>query len=358
MTMTSGDEKSRLFRLAMANIRSKIAEQLFFWTGRDFTRPVQIYAVLTTRCNARCKMCTYWRDPVEPELSADVWIQAMRSLRQLSGSYHVQFCAAEALLREDLFEILHATRTLGVTSGITTNGLLLNARNIEKLLAADIFNINISIDSMIPGIHDSLRGAPGLLEKVKQNAKNLAHAIKSQGKHTRIIIRPLVCSENVDNVHEVVEFAREIGASGVNFQPMVKWSSESEKLMQIPPASVQGLVDRLIEMKRGGYPIINSVASMQLWASHFSGQVPANLAPCRVPLRNLSLLPNGDVLLCQSHLTPLGNIATDDVGDMWKSQLGKSERLRIAKQCTELCTGTSTVRKSFKDYLNLFQRLS
>ena len=356
--MTNGDEKSRLVRLALANMRSKFAERLFIRTGWDFTRPVQIYAILTTRCNARCKMCTYWRDEVEQELPAEDWIRAFRSLKHLSGSYHVQFCAAEALMREDLFEILHATRALGVTSGITTNGLLLNDRNIEKLLAVDIFNINISIDSMNPDIHDSLRGVEGLLEKVKQNVQNLAQAIKSSGKNTRIIIRPLVCSENIDNVHEVIEFASSVGASGVNFQPMVKWSPESEKLMQIPPASVRGLVDRLIEMKRDGYPIINSVASMQLWTEHFSGQMPANLAPCRVPLRNLSLLPNGDVLLCQSHLTPLGNIATGDVGDMWRSELGKSERLRITKQCTEFCTGTSTVRKSLRDYIDFFQRLS
>jgi len=197
-------------------------------------------------------------------------------------------------MREDLFEILSATRALGVTSGITTNGLLLNTRNIEKLLATDIFNINVSIDSMNPDIHDSLRGIPGLLEKVKQNVKNLACAIKSAGKQTRIIIRPLVCAENIDSVHEVVEFASSVGVSGVNFQPMVKWSPESEKLMQIPSASVLALVDRLTKMKHDGYPIINSVASMQLWAEHFSGTTPSNLAPCRVPLRNLSLLPNGD----------------------------------------------------------------
>jgi MoaA/NifB/PqqE/SkfB family radical SAM enzyme len=356
--MTNGDEKSRLFRLAVANIRSKFAERMFFRTGLDFTRPVQIYAILTTRFNARCVMCTYWRDAVEPELSAEIWVRAFRSLMRISGSYHVQFCAAEALLREDLFEILHTTRALGVTSGITTNGLLLDDRNIEKLLAADIFNINVSIDSMIPEIHDSLRGVPGLLEKVKQNVKNLAHAIKAAGKQTRIIIRPLVCSENVDNVHKVVEFASSVDASGVNFQPMVKWSPESEKLMRVQLSSVLNLVDRLTEMKRDGYPIINSVASMQLWTEHFSGQIPSNLAPCRVPLRNLSLLPNGDVLLCQSHLTPLGNIATGDVGDMWRSELGKFERLRLAKHCNEFCTGTSTVRKSLRDYIAFFHRLA
>ncbi len=70
-------------------------------------------------------------------------------------------------MREDLFEILHAIRGLGVTSGITTNGLLLNDRNIEKLLTADIFNINISIDSMNPKIHDSLRGVEGVVGKSK-----------------------------------------------------------------------------------------------------------------------------------------------------------------------------------------------
>ncbi|MCK5113602.1 MAG: radical SAM protein [Phycisphaerae bacterium] len=356
--MTNGDEKSRLVRLALANLRSKFAEQLFVRTGLDFTRPVQIYAILTTRCNARCEMCTYWRDPVESELPAADWIRALRSLKHLSGSYHVQFCAAEALMRNDLFEILHATRAMGVTSGITTNGLLLNDGNIEKLLGAGIFNINVSIDSMNPEIHDSLRGVPGLLEKVKRNVENLASAIKRSGSSARIIIRPLVCTTNIDSVHEVVEFAKSVEAAGVNFQPMVKWSPESEKLMRIPLSAVLNLVERLTEMKRAGDPIMNSPASMQLWTEHFSGQIPSNLGICRVPLRNLSILSNGDVLLCQSHLTPLGNIATDDVGQMWRSQLGKSERRRITKQCDKFCTGTSTVRKSLRDYLNLFKRLS
>ena len=139
---------------------------------------------------------------------------------------------------------------------------------------------------------------------------------------------------------------------------MVKWSPESEKLMRIPPSRVLTLVDRLTEMKHNGYPIMNSVASMQPWIKHFSGQIPQNLEPCRVPLRNLSILPNGDVLLCQSHLTPLGNIATSDAGDMWRSELGKSERLRITKQCKKFCTGTSTVRRSLGDYIELFKRLA
>ena len=50
-------DKYRLAKLALSNTRSKLAETLYLKTGMDFTRPVQIYALPTMRCNARCVMC-------------------------------------------------------------------------------------------------------------------------------------------------------------------------------------------------------------------------------------------------------------------------------------------------------------
>lgn len=56
---------TRKIKLAAGNLRNITAEKLYLKTGILLARPVQVYAILNTQCNARCRMCQCRRDNSE-----------------------------------------------------------------------------------------------------------------------------------------------------------------------------------------------------------------------------------------------------------------------------------------------------
>jgi len=356
MRMTASP-KPRLFRLAAANARSKLAESLYVRTGLDFTRPVQVYATVNTRCVARCRMCDFWRRKPQAELPAGIWVRALRSLRRFAGQFHVQFCAAEPLLKEDIFDILRACDRMGLTAGITTNGLLLNDANVGRIIDANLFNVNISIDSMDESVHDSIRGVPGLLGKVKANIDRLLAARARAGSGLRIVLRPLICAETVAGAHRIVEYAAAKGLTGVHFQPIELWTDETKEMFQVDPDRLARAQQRLIDMKAAGWPVMNSPDAIRRWTRHFLSQPAANEAPCASALRNVNIAAGGDVSLCSMCDSVVGNIRTGDLGAIWRSVRARQMRRQLVR-CTRICNGTAVEKRNWRAYLDLFRRLA
>ena len=79
----------------------------------------------------------------------------------------INVTGGEPLVRQDLCEVMeYASKELGFHWGMTTNGILLNEKNIEKLKNANMESISVSIDGL-QETHDEFRGVPGSYEKYK-----------------------------------------------------------------------------------------------------------------------------------------------------------------------------------------------
>ena len=346
----------KVLDLGISNIRNKIVESLYFNFGFDFTRPVQIYGVVNNRCNSKCKMCDYWRIKDPEELPASVWIKGLKSLKSFVGIFHINLSGGEVLLKKDFFEILEYCKKENISVGFTTNGLLLNRDNIQRILDLNVFNINISLDSMDDTINDGIRGFPGSLAKLKENIDILTAQKQKGRKASRIILKPTVCSENLNGLDKIVEYAQRMNLAGINFQPIFKWSKESEEMFKVEKKDLVAMIDKLVQMKKEGYNILNSEASIRQWLPHFNEEIPERNSPCTVALRNLNIISNGDVSMCGFRESKIGNIKNDDFREMWHSE--KTQKLRKALvNCKRLCTATCVIKRSWKDYIDLFVKL-
>ncbi len=59
------------------------------------------------------------------------------------------------------------------------------------------------------------------------------------------------------------------------------------------------MVKRLISLKRGGFPIFNSEENILLWIDNFNKtEEQQKMSSCVGPLRNITILQNGDVDIC------------------------------------------------------------
>jgi len=347
---------SGVFSLIKNNFRNKLAELFYFRLGIDITHPVQIYGIINTRCNAKCKTCPYWRTNDFSELPASSWIKGLRSLKSFIGPFHINFSGGEPLLKKDLFEILEYCKKANISAGITTNGILLNKTNIPMLISLKLFNINISIDSMDSKIHDELRGVPGLLSKVKENVNYLNEYKERVKSSIRIVLKPLVFNQNIYELDKIVEYSNKMNLTGVNFQPILKWTKESEELFKVENNALNDIINKLIVMKREGYNILNSETSIKQWALHFSKSMPKRNSPCVVALRNLTIDPNGDISLCGFRSSKIGNINSDDINEIWYSK--ETRRLRKSLvDCKRLCMATCVVKRTWRDYAQLMVKL-
>ncbi|MDR1853784.1 MAG: heme d1 biosynthesis radical SAM protein NirJ [Azoarcus sp.] len=127
---------------------------------RDPPAPVVIWN-LTRRCNLTCKHCyavsTDTRFPGELDTATalrvleDLWASRVRVLI-LSGG--------EPLLRPDFFEIAQSARAMGFFVALSTNGTLIDERNIVEIAASDFDYVGISLDGM-ETTHDHFRQCVG-----------------------------------------------------------------------------------------------------------------------------------------------------------------------------------------------------
>ena len=346
----------RFLQLGLGNVRSKLAELLYLKTPLDRTRPVQVYGLVNTRCNARCVMCDYWRDENPAELPAAVWVGALKSLRSFAGTFHINFSGGEPLLKADFFDILQYCKGAGISAGFTTNGMLLTGQNIRRIVEIDPFNVNISVDSTDESVHDAVRGTPGLLARVRQNIDRLIEYRDKADSRVRIILKTIVFDRNVGDLDKIVHYASQKGLTGVNFQPVLKWTGAAEEMFNVDKRVLAETVDKLLAMKKDGWAILNPAQSIRQWPMHFDESLPSRTGPCVVALRNMTISANGDIYLCGLRESIIGNIQDGDVGRIWRSSRARKMRKTLVA-CNRLCTATCVVKRNWRDYARLFFHL-
>jgi MoaA/NifB/PqqE/SkfB family radical SAM enzyme len=77
----------------------------------------------------------------------------------------VIFSGGEALLRDDIFEIVGFAKGLGLTPVIATCGVTLTKEKAKQLKRAGIKRVSVSIDGENAATHDSIRNEKGAFVK-------------------------------------------------------------------------------------------------------------------------------------------------------------------------------------------------
>src|ERR1700674_1618348 len=96
-----------LVSLGAKHVRNALSEELYLRTGRDVTRPASIFAEVIERCNYKCRYCDYWRRPnYRDEMSIDEWQEALLSLKEFIGAYHVEFAGGEPYIKKGFLDLV------------------------------------------------------------------------------------------------------------------------------------------------------------------------------------------------------------------------------------------------------------
>jgi MoaA/NifB/PqqE/SkfB family radical SAM enzyme len=224
--------------------------------------PLHVSWVVTSRCNLRCAYCN--RPDTDPgELTTGQATALIDDLAR-SGCAHVSITGGEPLLRKDLPILMARIAHHGMKINMNTNGLLLPER-LNAVRLAD--SVVISLDGP-PELNDAIRG-----KGAWDGAMRGAEQVRNIG--LPLTFYTVIGKTNVGELRYLVELADRMRAR-VFFQPGARQALGSEcgeNLDAAAPEDYRQAMGELIEWKKRGRPIGNSVAALR-YLSHWPDEMP------------------------------------------------------------------------------------
>jgi radical SAM protein with 4Fe4S-binding SPASM domain len=158
---------------------------------------------LTTQCNLKCSYCYSESGPTKKsKLTIDEVRTTLEQARDL-GLTWIDFTGGEFFLFQNWQEALEIARSLGLVVTLHTNGTPLTLKNLSIVQEHGIRCLQISLDSHIAELHDSVRGIPGSFEKSIAGIR----MAKKMKLPVRVCI--MVHQKNKDTVRDTIKWFRD-----------------------------------------------------------------------------------------------------------------------------------------------------
>jgi MoaA/NifB/PqqE/SkfB family radical SAM enzyme len=344
-----------IMKVASGYMKSILREQAYVRLGLDFTKPFHISLALTNSCNSKCLMCDCWRIKNEERVTYDRWMDWIAQFKAYNNNIKVCVAGGEIFLYDGAFKILEFCHSNNIPFNITTSGLLFNKGNARRILDLEPFDINIALDSLKDEVYEEIRGVPGLRTLLRNI--DMLNEMNVGKRKTILNMKTILCRQNFSEIEDIVEFAKKKKFAAVMLSAVERTTEETHDMFNIDKKHLRALIDRMIAMKKEGYPIANSVASMNSWMDYFDERNIADY--CTVPLSSIFLEPNGDVKLCA--VTALKSIQDIYIGNLNQKSLAsimKSEKQKFVKKSLVYCKRNChyCIRRGFGEYVGIAKR--
>jgi MoaA/NifB/PqqE/SkfB family radical SAM enzyme len=167
-------------------------------------RPLWAQINITSRCDLDCAFCTEY-DNARGDVPYDDVVRRIDKCHEL-GVLHTDLIGGEPLLHPDLPRLIGRITGHGMTTGMTTNGLLLTPRKLDELVGAGLGRLQLSVDGAHPsaGTPKSLATLAGKID------------LAAQRPSLRFRVNTVICDATLDQVEEVARFCFARGVP-VNF---------------------------------------------------------------------------------------------------------------------------------------------
>jgi MoaA/NifB/PqqE/SkfB family radical SAM enzyme len=282
------------------------------WQMRVMRRPFVLSHGINARCNLKCRFCEYWAKPGKEMTTPEIFRMLDDAESFGIGAYNAW--TAEPLMRKDLPEILRHAKGLGLITSLITNGVLLKAR-VHEL--TDLDYLSVSLDGIKS--YKELRGADpdAVIDGIKA-ARDAGH---------EILINCVISSKNLHELDDLVGLAKSLRV-WISFEPINESPGVAGKVWDELGIRNRGeyehALDRLIDLKKEGAPIINS----QTYLKMIRTQKPD--FRCHASDIVLHVSADGTIENCRVERALLGNVS-DGIQKVWDSSGEK--RKQISKNC-------------------------
>jgi AdoMet-dependent heme synthase len=286
--------------------------------------PISVQLDLTYRCNERCVHCYLDHDDHGEMNTAE--IKHLLDEMAEAGVLFLTLSGGEIFLRKDFFEILEYARALTFAVRLKTNAILVREREAERLRELGVENIQISIYSHRPEIHDAITLVPGSLKR----SIDAIRFLKSYG--LQVSIANVLMLQNMQDYPQVRELARELDVE-FTIDPTITPKMDGDRAilnLNIERAALQ----RVFHDEE----LVGDVESFCKPAAAADEDEMDSL-PCSAGHTACYVSPYGDVYPCVQFPLPTGNVRTQRFLDIWQHSEKMNEVRDIRMRDLPTCSG-------------------
>ncbi len=301
----------------------------------DQFRPVLCYLYTDWRCNIDCHYCFQYNND-RPGMDFETAKSAIDWLKSI-GCRVIPLMGGEPLLRKDfVLKVIRYGAENGFFMYLPTNGYLLDKAFIDEVGKAGVAAINLAVDCVAPR-----KGLPKALLNIEPQFRYLVERQKKYGYLTFFNIN--ICRNNIKDVKLLTEIAHQnqigtdyhLNEPPHNFVDTHHYRHHDDMLSITPDQydEVSELLDWLIEKQRRGWPMVNSIAHLQLFKERMRG--PIKPWDCRAGHNGALIRPDGSLSPCFDLIT-----YDHDWGRIWEPKFDEAALQSVKKRCMPYCSST------------------
>ncbi|HXY07350.1 MAG TPA: radical SAM protein [Terriglobales bacterium] len=269
----------------------------------DLGVPLSVHLDLTYRCNERCVHCYLDHDDHGEMTTAEV----ADLLVQLAdaGVFFLSLSGGEVFMRRDLFEIIEKARRLLFNVKVKTNGVMIRKEEAARLRQLGVEQIQISVYSHRPEVHDAITKLPGSLARTIRAIRLL----KSEG--LKVSVSNVVMRANFVDQSGVMMLARELGAEYM-LDPTITPKLDGDRsilALRIPGDELKQIFHN---------PELVGNVEEFCAAPPPPGEDVLEGFPCSAGHTACYISPYGDVFPCVQFPLPSGNVRRQRFLDIWR----------------------------------------
>jgi len=269
--------------------------------------PKVILVATASPCNAKCVHCPCTLNPnIRKTADQFITLDNYKKIVDESGPHgaHIRLSGyGEPLMHPKFNELMEYGALKNAKVSLITNGSLMSTKKIESIIKGKLESIEISIDSHIPDVYESIR--VGLkYKKTKENIMRLIETRDTVNSDMRIMVSIIDQPSKNPNIKDSVAY----------------WNEYVDKVM------------------------VRKYVTWGILPKDDCAVHDGQRGPCPYPWERLMIDPAGNIRLCpyddQKLIPHFGNISKCNIKESWDCE--RMEAIRIAHkrkvfELAELC---------------------
>jgi len=290
--------------------------------------PLSVQLDITYRCNERCIHCYLDHDDHGEMTNSE--IRDLLDQFADAGVFCLTLSGGEVFMRRDFFDIVEYARSLMFSVKIKTNAFMVRENEAQKLRDLAVQDVQVSIYSHRPEVHDAITLLPGSLKRSVAGIRLLrAHGVK-------VVVANVLMMQNLNDQAGVKALAEELGAQ-YRIDPTITPMMDGDRsVLQLGLGGAQ-----LHDVFRDS-SVVGDVDEFCAPPAPLSDDL-TKLLPCSAGHTACYVSPYGDVFPCVQFPLPSGNVRRQRFLDIWRHSDQLNEVRSITAADLPVCSGCSHV---------------
>lgn len=262
---------------------------------------------VTKECNLSCRHC--YRDAGEKdpnELSFEEGCKLLLGIKD-AGFKMVVLSGGEALLRNDIYQLIEYGIRLNLKMTMGTNGTLLTKPVVARLRDSGLSRIGISLDSTDERLHNEFRGKAWAFKKTLKGIENCKRLSLPFQIHTTIM------DFNYEEIEKIIDFSKMLSASAIHIFFPIQTGRAEKQSEDIP--RYKNVLKRILKKQEATDIEIKPVCAPQFILYDHSKYMRG----CLAGISYCCVVPQGDVYPCPYLPIKVGNIRDLPFNKIWEN---------------------------------------